>query len=276
MIKPMLWIVASIFFVLSLALFIFLLWEKFPPIQAGSLALGDLVNLLTALLTMVGLAIALGSFYVAIVAYQKSVKDSEEQQKSLDASREQLQAVVETAKKQQEVLTQNLKTSKALLALQEDQWKREQERLARKPVIEMHLETIKGFMNLDELQVLKEIEFPLQRNTKWARLNFAAFNKGNEAVAKPIMRIHVEPQTVFVDPADFQINERTDHNSYQFSGNQILDIEPIEVSKGPSVFSVAITVPDSIDTFDLVVWIYGKNLPRKESRLHFKVTRSTG
>jgi hypothetical protein len=61
MIKPMPWLAASILFVLSLVLFILLLWEKLPPIQAGSLALGDRMNLLMALLTMIGLAIALVS-----------------------------------------------------------------------------------------------------------------------------------------------------------------------------------------------------------------------
>ena len=86
MIKSMLWIVASILFVRSLALFIFLLWEKLPPIQAGSLALGDLMNLLMGLLTMIGLAIALVSLYVAIAADQKSIKDDKERLKNLDAS----------------------------------------------------------------------------------------------------------------------------------------------------------------------------------------------
>jgi hypothetical protein len=117
MIRLMLWILASILFIVALALFTFLAWEKLPAIQEGSLALGDLVNLLTALLTLLGLAIAVGSLYIAIATYQKSIQDSEAQQKNLDASRIQLQAVVDSASKQQQILSQNLETSKAQQAL---------------------------------------------------------------------------------------------------------------------------------------------------------------
>jgi Na+-transporting methylmalonyl-CoA/oxaloacetate decarboxylase gamma subunit len=120
----------------------------------------DFINLLTALLTLVGLAIALGSFYVAIAAYQKSVKDSDEQEKNLDASRTQLQAVVDAAIKQQEVLTKNLEISKAQLGLVEEQWKREQERQSRKPIAEISLLTNDGPRDLAELEKLSEIELP--------------------------------------------------------------------------------------------------------------------
>lgn len=137
--KSMLWILASILLILALALFTFLIWQKFPEFQVGAIASGDLVNLGTAILTLVSLGVTFGSFYVAIAAYQKSVKDSEEQQKNLDASRKQLQAVVDAAAKQQEILTKNLETSKAQLDLLEEQWTREQERQARRPVAEVAL-----------------------------------------------------------------------------------------------------------------------------------------
>jgi hypothetical protein len=127
MIKTMLWIVASILFVRSLALYIFLLWEKLPPIQAGSLALGDLMNLLMGLLTMIGLAIALVSHYFAIAADQKSIKDDKERLKNLDASQAQLWAAVADAIKQQKIFSKNLDTSQAQLILLGEQWERELE-----------------------------------------------------------------------------------------------------------------------------------------------------
>lgn len=61
------------------------------------------------------------SRYVAIATYQQSVKDSEEQQKNLEASREQLQAVVETLRRQHGTLAKGLETSKNLFALQKEQ-----------------------------------------------------------------------------------------------------------------------------------------------------------
>lgn len=294
----MLWIVASALFVFSLALFTFLLWEKLPPVQTSSLALGDLVNVLTALLTLIGLAIAIGSFYVATAAYQKSVRDSEEQQKSLDASRLQLQAVVDAAAKQQELLSQNLETSKAQqilltqsletskqqqaiqhknletskaqLGLLEEQQKREAERLARKPIAEVSLITSAGPMLLDDL---REIEFHLEKNKKWRRLSFTVLNKGGAEISRPIVRIVASPETIFIDRAEVRIAERADHNTLQFSGPNIIDIEPEAVTGGPVGYSVDITVPDSIDGFDLNFSITGKNLPRKEHTFHLKVIR---
>jgi hypothetical protein len=127
--KSMLWTIASILTLSGLAVFAYLLWKK-TPITAGSFDLGDLTNMAT-------LVVAVFSLYIAEAAYQKSVMDSEEQQKSLDASRAQLQAVVDAATKQQEVLSKNLETSKAQLALLEKQWEREQERASRKPKLQI-------------------------------------------------------------------------------------------------------------------------------------------
>ncbi len=269
----MLWFLASIFTVLGLALFIFLSWEKLPSIKAGSLALSDLVNLLAAVLTMIGLAIALGSLYVAIAAYQKSIKDSEEQEKNLDASRVQLQAVVDAATQQQEILNRNLETSKAQLALLEQQWKREQERQSRKPIVEVSLGTSKGNLSLEDLQTLTSIDFPLEANKKWGRLTFLVSNKGAIEVKRPVVKIHTFPNTVLVDEADFRIFERADHNSYQFAGDGVLDLEPIQLSGGPYTFKVDITVPDLVEAFDVIFKIHGNNLAHKQYKLHLKVKR---
>ncbi len=284
----MLWIIASIFFVLSVALFIFLLWEKLPPVRAGSLAVGELVNLLTAVLTLVGLAIALGSLYVAVVAYQKSVKDSEEHRKNLDASRAQLQAVVDAASKQQEILSKNLETSKIqqeLLSknleisqsqfnLVDQQRKEELERRARKPITEIALRTTAYTKTLADLEKLPEIDFSLEKGKPWSRLVFLVANKGNIEIIKPIIRIVASPNTVFVDKADFRIHERMDHNSFQFAGPIINDIDPVQIADGSYSFPVDITVPESVSAFDLSFSIQGKNLVRQFHTLHFKVRRS--
>jgi hypothetical protein len=74
----MLWTIASILTLSGLAVFAYLLWKK-TPITAGSFDLGDLTNMAT-------LVVAVFSLYIAVAAYQKSVRDSEEQQKSLDAA----------------------------------------------------------------------------------------------------------------------------------------------------------------------------------------------
>ena len=67
----------SLLLILSLALFTLLIC---PAFQAGEIASGDLINLGTAILTLLGLGVVFGSLYVAIATYQKSVKNSAEHQ----------------------------------------------------------------------------------------------------------------------------------------------------------------------------------------------------
>ncbi len=297
----MLLFVSCILFVLSLALVIFALWQKLPAIQLSALTLPDISNLLTVFLTMVGLAVALVSLYVAIVTYQQSVKDSHEQQKNLDASRAQLQAVVDAAAKQQDILNQNLETSrvqqvllsksldtskqqhdiqqkhletsKAQLGVLEQQQRQEAERLSRKPIAEVSILTTTGPKPVDDPSNFPQVNFPLENNKKWSRVVFLILNKGTAEISKPIIRIVASPETVFVDSADMRVTERTEHNVIQFSGAHVIDIDPEAVAGGPLTYSVDITVPDSIDAFDLRFSVSGKNLPKQAHILHFKVTR---
>lgn len=263
--KSMLWTIASILTLSGLAVFVYLLWNKIP-ITGGSFALGDLTNMAT-------LVIAIFSLYVAVAAYQKSVKDSEEQQKSLDDSRKQLQAVVDAASKQQEILTKNLETSKAQLNLLEEQWKRELERQGRKPNVELSFATNKGTIKLDDL-AKTEFGFSFSdKDKKWGRVHLLVINTGKESVIRPVVRMEASPNTVFIDRPDQRIMERNDHSVLQYSGMEILDIEPVDISGGPSSFSGDVTVPDGIESFDIKFVISAKNLKRKEQVLHFKINR---
>lgn len=357
----MLWTIAAIFFVLIAGIAIFLFWSNSSSRQSSSLTLSDFINLLSAFLTFVGLAVAFESLQVANQAYQKSVQDGLEQQKNLDASRVQLQAVVEaaikqkdildrnleTSKAQQEILNKNLQTSKiqqelqgknletskaqlvllqeqskrevesaakqqnilnrnletsqaqqellnktlhtsiiqqeiqgknletskAQLNLLEEQRKREQEKEARKPIAVIALRTSSYTKTLVDLESQPEVDFLLENGTTWSRLAFLVLNKGNIEISHPIIRIVASLDTVFVDRADFRIGERMNHNVYQFDGQTVNDIDPEQIARGSYSFPVDIRVPESVNTFDLVFSIQGKNLARQFHTLHFKVRR---
>ncbi|MBX3308135.1 MAG: hypothetical protein KF751_18975, partial [Nitrospira sp.] len=66
---------------------------------------------------------------------------------------------------------------------------------------------------------------------------------------------------------------RYEHHILEFSGADVKDIDPLEVSKRPYSYTVEITVPDSVETFDLTVSVQGKNLPRIERKINLKVIR---
>lgn len=357
----MLWTIAAIFFVLIAGIAIFLIWSNSSSRQSSSLNLSDFINLLSAFLTFVGLAVAFESLQVANQAYQKSVQDGLEQQKHLDASRVQLQAVVEAAIKQQDILNRNLETSKAqqeilnknlqtskiqqelqgknletskaqLVLLQEqskrevesavkqqdilhrnletskaqqellnktlhasmtqqeiqgknletskaqlnlleEQRKREQEKEARKPIAEMGISTKDGMISIMEPEKLPVFQFDVDKDKKWSRMAFVVWNKGNIEIFRPTIRIFASPNTISVDHVDFRMSQRYEHHILEFSGADVKDIDPLEVSKRPYSYTVEITVPDSVETFDLTVSVQGKNLPRIERKINLKVIR---
>lgn len=277
MTRPMLLIAASILFVLALALFIFWLWENRPPIQVGSLAPGDFMNLLMAVLTIIGIFIALVSLYVAIAAYQKSVRDSQEQQKSLDDSRKQLQAVVdattkqqeilgknlESSKAQQELLNKNLDTSKAQLGLLEEQWKREQERQARKPKLEITFNS----RSSKELHAKLPLPLVLQPN-RTATLTFVVANIGNSPVLNPLISVFVGPPSVRVDRPGGVYETKSDHDRYQ---TKAITLSPKETAGSSYSFTVEVLVPAEIEAFKLLFRVHGDNLPHKDLDLTFRV-----
>lgn len=283
---PWIWLIASAYVVVTLTTLVYLFRQQLP-------------NLGNTILTFVSLAVSIGSLYIAIATYQQAIRDSEQQQKNLDASRVQLQAVVnaatqqqqilsknleisraqqellsrglETSKFQQEIQRKNLETSKAQLSMLEEQQKRETERLARKPIAEVSLLTGAGPKLLADLEK-GEIEFPVDENKKWFRLNFFVSNRGTAEIIKPITKFWASPETVLIDRPDQRGIGRADHNTIQFSGPTINDIEPVEVA-GAVKYAVDITVPDSVNAFDLGYIISGKNMARKEHTLHFRVVR---
>lgn len=299
----MLWTIAAIFFVLIAGIAIFLIWKSSSSRQSGSLTLSDFINILTAFLTFVGLAVAFDSLQVANQAYQKSVQDGLEQQKNLDASRVQLQAVVEatikqqdilnrnletskaqqeilnrnlqTSKIQQEIQSKNLETSKAQLNLLEEQNKREQERQSRKPIAEIAIQTHEGPKSIMESEKLPAFTFDLAKDTKWGRMTFLVSNKGDIEISKPIVKIFASPNTIFIDEAEYRLSERHKHHVFQFSGPGTNDIDPLEVSRSPYSYTVDVTVPDEIEAFDLNISVQGRNLARIERKIHLKVARQS-
>ena len=163
-----------------MGLLAYLLKDSVLSLNWANLKLSDSINLIALGIGFLGAFIAIGSLFVAVSQLQQAIKDGGEQRQSLDASRTQLQAVVDAATKQQailsenletskalqEILTKNLETSKAQLGLLEEQWKREQERQARKPSAEIALQTTAGAKLLDDLEKLTEVDFPLENLIK--------------------------------------------------------------------------------------------------------------
>ena len=138
--RSLLWIITLSLPIAFLGLLAYLLKDSVLPLDWSQLKASDLINLGALAIGFFGAFVAIGSLFVAVSQLQQAAKDGEEQRQSLDASRAQLQAVVETAKQQQEVLTQHLETSKAQLALQQEFQRQEKERASRKPKLHVFID----------------------------------------------------------------------------------------------------------------------------------------
>lgn len=290
----LLWIITLSLPVIFLGLLTYLVKDSVLSLNWTNLKPTDLINLVALAIGFLGAFMAIASFIVAISQLQQAIKDGEEQRKSLDASRAQLQAVVDAATKQQELLSSNLETSRAQqkilsknleistaqFSLLEEQRKSEQERQSRRPIAEVSLLTTTGPKPLDDLEKLPELDFPLEQGKRWAKIVFIVLNKGKVEIIRPTVKIVSSQDKVAIDNdgtgplrAEGRLRDPTIHNDIQFSGPNVNDIETTEVAGGGYRFTVDITAPDSINAFDLTFLIHGKNLPRKAHTLHFKVVR---
>ena len=259
--EPMIWAIVSTVVVLGLTMLAYLLREKFP-------------NLGNTILTLVGLAVAFGSLYVSIVTLQKTIEDSKEQQKSLDASRKLLEAVVETVKNEQEVLTKHLETSRSLLALQKEQLevfaksleiskaqltlqKEERQRLQelanRKPRLQILVDGKVSDKDKIDMTVV------LGKDNRGI-LEISFINSGNAPVEKPIIIAIASKKEISVVMEGTRPDSRQPYRS-QAGAPGVPDFLP----KDAFTAVVHLTVPVSISDFDLVFYVGGHGLENRFS-----------
>ena len=106
-------------------------------------------------------------------------------------------------------------------------------------------------------------------------------NKGKVEITSPVVKLISSHDEVSIDGdgvgqirAEGRLRDPRIHKEFQVGGPDVNDIGPEEVMAGiPFRVMVDITVPDSVNAFDLTVLIHGKNLKPKVHTLHFKVTR---
>jgi hypothetical protein len=267
--KRMLWIVAPVLILSGFGLLAYQLWQNIP-LKAGSLAIGDLTNI-------VAMVVALVSLYVAVATYQQSIKDSEEQQKNLEASRQQLQTVAQTLNQQQEIQAKNLETSKDLFGLQKEQ----------QTVLTESLEITRSLYQLqkDERERVRELASRKPKiqaiiNGQIVQGTTAAIElvlKGNDITLIP-MAIRNIGSTHLIHPVFTAVasNKKT---SIWFEGKGItqpvhrtqlnfdLDLLPFEISEATYESSIGLSGPFPELNFEVEYRVAGDNLDRP-----FKIT----
>jgi hypothetical protein len=275
----MLLTIAAIFTFFGLGLFGYLFWQN-VPVTLGSFTLSDLTNL-------AALTVAIFSLSIAIATFQKSIKDSEEQQKSLDASRSLLQAVVQTVKDQQHIFTENLETSKELLSIQKQQ----------QSVLSTSLETSKGLLAIQKEQQTRAeelasrkpklqlligdreatngiIEVNIEANNQSAILRLNLKNIGSDRLRKPLHIVRSSREEVSIR---FENTAVDNHKPYQtqLAGLNVYDMLPFSSAQNVYQYKIHLVIPKTITDFDLLLTVTGENLDAPfKARIRVKVVHT--
>lgn len=221
----------------------------------SSLNFASIVNVAT-------LIVAVSALWVAFKAYDAAEQSSKEVIENLERSRQALQSAADLSVKQQRLLDDSLKISRGHFELVEKQWQQEQERMSRRPQVEVYLDSI----------LLKEQPNTIQlSNAKSKVLSFRIKNTGDAPVRKPTVMIVATPESVFIERGKFG-RPRLNRNVLQFSLN-VNDILQFDISQVFYTFPAWIRVPENVDEFDIRFQIYGENLPKQVRRLHVNVHR---
>lgn len=225
------------------------------------------VNTIT---NLVALGLTFLAVYVAIVSYRLTVEAAKDQQVSLDASRRALESVVSVARAQQDLLRQTLDTSQAQLRILQEQWKKEEERLARKPEVEISFGTVPWSV----LRRNPTLALPAS-SEGWSTFTFLVVNRGNAPVVKPMVLIVAKPSIVKLDQVGYHQASRPNHNVYLFSGPNVVDLQPASLAGRPYSFAVDAWAPAELTGSDLEFSIMGENLKVRTVRIHFEISRAT-
>lgn len=259
----------------------FLLKDSVLSLDWSQLKVSDLVNLGALAIGFLGAFIAIASFFVAVSQLRQAVKDGEEQTKSLVASREQLQAVVEslksqqhlqsqsldtskalltlqerlvsTTREQQDVLTQSLETSKSLLALQKEERERLQELANRKPKILALL----GSEIIEKSKV--EVTLTVEKETNRAFLPLRIRNLGTASLQRPSYVAHTPNRegTIWLEGtySDVKRPFHTEQSGLNVKG--LLTFRGSGATYNSGIFIVA---PETVSELDLIFSLTGENL----------------
>lgn len=234
----MILITALVLIFSGIALLGYLLWQKFP-LDGSTLTLSDLTNI-------AALSVALVSLYVAFETQKQSIKDSEQQRQSLEASREKLTKVADTLVQQQETLNKNLDTSKDLFALQKEQ----------QSVLSKSLDTTKALYDLQkqernraeelanrrpqirafigEQEVLEKtivLTMPVKGDQNKAVIPLKIKNIGTATLMHPLIMAMVSNKNLSIQLQGATDPEEPEHYKSQLGGNEVLNMFAYQISK---------------------------------------------
>jgi hypothetical protein len=232
----------------------------------GVLPPGDSLQVLTAVFTVGAILIAFASYQYAnagqrqLAAVEEHAKTLESQRQALDASRRSLEQTLEASEKSRETharMLENAKESREALHADVESARQQEESQGmpiRRPRVEF------GLGETEWAQLRSGVATKLPHSDGQVVADLVVRNVGNARLVRPTVLVRALPSRVKVTPS-------------QFSGSTSDDIPPARVSGGGVVYSVSASVPDDVQSFVLIVVIYGANLERQTVTMPVQVVR---
>jgi len=253
------WLLAVMFLASGLLLIVFLLKNRLEPSGSNVWTIRDVVQLAGVVLNIVALAIAVGAIQMAAASSKDNRESGQKQQQELEVSRKALEAVVATAQAQQALLEHNLSVSKAQSDLIAKQTQREEQRLARKPVVEL----LYGGSAVNDLANPIEIH----RGAEFTRITLSIRNNGDAPAQKGIVVVIADPPTILVDRAEGRVAERRSHHRFE---TMISDIRPSAQAQEDYALQLDLHGPIPGE-FTLSFNIFGENFEAVRRKIAFRV-----
>jgi hypothetical protein len=253
------WLLAVIFLSSGFLLILFLLRNKTELPTVGPWTLGNVFQLVSAVLTILALAIAVAALQMAATSSRQTQKAIEKQQEGLTASKEALEAVVETVQSQNAVVERNVAISKAQLDLIQQQSRLEQDRLDRKPIVEL-------FFNDSNVNNLTN-PIEIRPATDSVRVHFVVRNNGEAAAQKGTIVVIADSPAILVDQAGRRMPERRSHHRFQTGMPDLL-----AHTQTQDDFFLDLDLHGSLpEEFSLSLSVFGENFEAVRSRIRFRL-----
>jgi hypothetical protein len=254
------WLLALIFLSSGLLLILFLVRNKSVFPMSSAWTVGDIVQLAGIVLTILALAIAFSALQLTLTAARQTEQELKKQQAGLDASKKAIDTIIEAVQNQNNVIESNVAVSKVQLELIQRQAELQQERLARKPFVDLYY----GGGSVDELASPVRI----RKSGESIALRFVVRNNGDAAAQRGMIVVIADPSTFEIDQEGAPKPERRSLHRLQVGMHDLLSYTPTH-----DEFSLDLALHGSIpEEFTLSFSVFGENFEAVRRRINFRVS----
>jgi hypothetical protein len=254
------WLLAAVFLSGGLLLILFLIRNKSDFPTGTGWNLGDIMQLAGIVLTVLALAVALSALQITLAASRQTQEAINRQQAELDSSKKAIDTIIEAVQTQNKVIESNVVVSKAQLELIQRQAQLDQQRVSRRPFVDLYYED----RSVDDLAS----PVTIGRSGDSVKIRFVVKNNGEATAQKGTIVVIGDPSTLVVDQEGKSTSERSRRHRLQVGMRDLLTYTPTQ-DELPLDLNLHGAIPDE---FSLSFSIFGENFEAIRRKINFRLT----